>query len=163
MMKFFVTTAALCLAPLLASAQIYKCGNSFSEVPCSPSVPEGSKPNPATQRTTAPRALPKPQDLPARPEATARMVELCEQEVRSTLKDPASATLRDARRGGVETWCTKPQKQVRYYWMTVNAKNSYGAFVGEKPYRCAVDIGETTVLRVTQIAEAEALPAACSQ
>lgn len=163
MMKSLLTIAALSLTPLLASAQIYKCGNTFSEVPCAPSDPAGSNQNATTLRNNASKVLPKPPDLPARPEATARMVELCEREVRSTLKDPASATLRDTRRGGVETWCTKPQKQVRYYWLTVNAKNSYGAFVGEKPYRCAVDIGETMVIRVTQISETAALPAACSQ
>lgn len=95
-------------------------------------------------------------DLPASEETIARAAALCEAAVRHKMKDPAAAKITDIHRSRTDRWCTKPTTtQVRYYWMTVNGKNSYGAYVGEKPYRCALDMSETLVLGISQIGESE--------
>ncbi len=95
-------------------------------------------------------------DLPASPEAIAQASALCEAAVRREMKDPDAAKIKDTHRSRTEKWCTRPTiTQVRYYWMTVNGKNSYGGYVGEKPYRCALDMSESIVLGVAQIGEFE--------
>ena len=80
---------------------------------------------------------------------------LCETAVRNQMKDPESARFKDMHRSRTDRWCTKPPIQVRYYWVTVNGKNSYGGYVGEKPYRCALDMTESVVLGISQIGEFE--------
>jgi len=138
-----------------ASAQIYKCGNSFSQMPCGPDA----KVIAAPAHKDSP--LPIPPDLPAAPDVVAKAKASCEQAVRQRMKDPESARIKDVRRGETASWCRHGPEPVRYYWMTVNAKNSYGGYVGEQSYRCAMDINEQTVLGVAQLAPGEALPARC--
>lgn len=87
-------------------------------------------------------------------EATGHAAALCESALRQAMKDPAAAMVSGIRRGRTGEWCN-PDIQVRYYWAIVNGKNSYGGYVGEKPYRCALDMAETKVLKVSQIGEHE--------
>jgi hypothetical protein len=117
--------------------------------------------NAPTKEVKVVKSLPKPEDVPATSETISRISAACEQAARDRLKDPETARVKDIRRGGVETWCTKPPRAVCYYWMVINAENSYGGYVGEKPYRCATDINETVVLGIAQLGEGEALPASC--
>lgn len=98
--------------------------------------------------------LPAAPDLPASEETIKQASALCEAAVRSSMKDPESARITNIHRGGIGKWC-KPTRDVRYYWMVVNGKNSYGGYVGEKPYRCALNMSETVVIGVAQIGEFE--------
>lgn len=170
--KQLLLFAALCVCSVGAFAQIYKCGNIWSQTPCAPDAKlvapgapaqtneaDGRRFPPGPGSRTA--SLPKAPDLPATPQVVEHAKALCESAIREQLKDPESARIRNTRRGEAETHCTTPPTFVRYYWMFVNAKNSYGGYVGEKPYRCDLNIAESAVMRVTQIGPGEALPVRC--
>lgn len=135
---FFASTAAF-------AQDAYKCKVNgtmvYQDSPCKAVGPAPAEPQ-----------LP---DLPATNETIQRATALCETAVRNQMKDPESAKIKDIRRSRTDRWCRTPPIQVRYYWMTVNGKNSYGGYVGEKPYRCALDMGESVVLGVAQIGEYE--------
>lgn len=152
------------MASLSVHAQIYKCGSTWSQMPCGDAQQLIQAPPKQERRvldTRPGRTLPKPADNPADAQTLARAAAACEEAVRRTMKDPEGTRIKGTRRGGVETWCTKPPTPVRYYWMVVNGRNSYGGYVGEKPYRCTLDINESSVIDITQQAEGEAYPAAC--
>ena len=136
------TISLMLISPLIAQ-EAYRCkvGGSMliQDTPCKVVGPAPAIP-----------------DLPASDETIARAAALCEAAVRREMKDPTAAKITDIHRSRTDRWCTKPTTtQVRYYWMTVNGKNSYGAYVGEKPYRCALDMSETLVLGISQIGESE--------
>ncbi len=88
-------------------------------------------------------------------EATIQLASsLCEAAARAIMKDPEAARISNIHRSRTDNWCN-PSRKVRYYWMMINGKNSYGGYTGDQPYRCALDISETDVLSVIQIRESE--------
>lgn len=65
------------------------------------------------------------------------MIEFGENEVKSTLKDPTSAIF--------ESFYVKSGEGNGYVCGTVNAKNSYGGYVGRKNYYIYIEIKNGTV------------------
>ena len=141
-MKLFVLVAGFVLSLPSFGQDAYRCKK-----------PDGSmviQDSPCRVQGPAPIV----QDLPANDETVRNASALCDAAVRAEMKDPEAARVSNIRRGRIGKWC-RPNIDVRYYWMVVNGKNSYGGYVGDKPYRCALDMSESTVLGVAQIGEHE--------
>lgn len=68
------------------------------------------------------------------------------------LKDADSARIKDVRRGGAsmqyQDGRTFPGVS---YFLTINAKNSYGGYTGEKLWTCTFDAAEKNLIRVREI------------
>ncbi len=119
---------------------MYRCGSTFSQQPCGPDATEikghgGPQPS-------------MPQG-PGEPEKVARMKALCREMLiqAPSWKDRDSLKIGEIRRGkaDVKTIDGAPQV-VRLYLTTVNGKNSYGAYTGDKPAVCYANEHETRVL-----------------
>ena len=126
--------------PGVVSAQnVYKCGNTYSETPC------------ATDAKPMDSGLIKPQAPRVAPSAekVQRNMDLCKSVLRSSLKDPNSAQIKD------ETRLSKLMDGVNFstferfpavgYSMQVNAKNSYGGYTGYKTGICYFDLAEEKI------------------
>lgn len=75
----------------------------------------------------------------------------CEQMLRNVpaWKDKGSLVFSGFFRGKVTTMKIGDQSvAVVEYWTNVNAKNSYGGYVGEKPAICYANMGETQILDI---------------
>lgn len=135
------TFAALGLALFSAtcSAQtVYRCGNSFQDTPC-PGAPIKVQPGLSEIEKAAD------------PEKERFMIAACEQAVRAHpgWKDPTSLLMAPVRRGKEEYRLIGNKKlPVRAYITGVNAKNSYGAYVGETFVACYANLEETELLNV---------------
>lgn len=84
-------------------------------------------------------------------ERTNKMAEACVQYIRNAQvwKDRASLQIDPPVRGQFTTIVKDGKTQaVVQYLTTVNAKNSYGGYVGAKPAVCYVNAAETRVLSV---------------
>lgn len=75
---------------------------------------------------------------------------MCENRVKGKLKDPDSAKVTGLRRGDPDRMSGKA---VRYYWMDVNAKNSFGAYTGMRVFGCILNSDESSVLFAGAYAE----------
>ena len=74
---------------------------------------------------------------------------MCEQWIRSIpgWKDPDSIKHDGITRGKHETRKINGQSQIVVpYYAMVNAKNSYGAYAGARPYICYANQGETNII-----------------
>ena len=119
------------------SAQtMYRCGNMFSQIPCDKVG-----------------AIPIITGTPTQSTPVLKGRLLCKAAVpqRLALKDPYSAVVDvgESSRPAVIEYAGQPMMS-REYLVTVNAKNSYGAYVGVKPYSCYLSENETNVLLVSE-------------
>lgn len=127
--------AAIITLPASAFAQpLYRCGNTYSQTPC------------------APEAAPKKLPSGAAPEAAAGLQgkELCSSDgIRQLgLPDPESARIGAVVKGGSEViqYAGKPTV-ARKYLVTVNAKNVYGAYDGDRVFHCFLSEDERRILK----------------
>lgn len=132
--------AAICVAGGHTSAQsIYRCGNTFSELPCGPAAKQIGTP---PKRSA--RLLP---DTPPPAEKIATNLATCERTVRASLKDPDSAKIDPLGRVGPDYQYLMGERVAGVnYAISVNAKNSYGGYTGFKTYICGFDATESTLL-----------------
>lgn len=73
----------------------------------------------------------------------------CVSEIKATLKDPESAVFSEVERGKLANdYTVKPVSPSVWYAVTVNAKNSFGAFSGRKQQFCAFDLDENNILYI---------------
>ena len=107
------------------------------------------------QRATAPykeagKLLEENKDRPPPSPAVVRQnIQACTQAVRSTLKDPESARIGDAKRDRRTYDDTRGTVVVGVsYLVEVNAKNSFGAYTGMKTHTCFFDMNESKLLFV---------------
>lgn len=138
MRNFFV---ALVLGMALWSAQaqhLYRCGNNFSQVPCG----DDAKPSPSYKGFAAPIKG-------SEGDRTSAMKAACIQWLRSmpAWKDRDSVKVENVNRGkaDVETIDGAPTVIIRYT-ASVNAKNSYGGYTGEKLAVCYANEQETKII-----------------
>jgi hypothetical protein len=76
---------------------------------------------------------------------------LCLDTIRTTLKDPASARIELVTKDSIVdvTGLDGKVQPAQKYSLLVNAKNSFGAYTGAKPYRCLLTVDERRVIDVT--------------
>jgi hypothetical protein len=127
--------AALAVLPASAVAQqLYRCGNTYSQTPCAIDA--------------APKKLPTvaAPDAPAGPQGK----ELCSSDGIKLLglPDPETARIGTVVKGGSEViqYAGKPTV-ARKYLMTVNAKNVYGGYEGDRVFQCFVSEDERRILK----------------
>lgn len=131
-----------CLAAGPAMAQVYKCPDGtgrtvMQQMPCSGGEQMKVAPSSATPSEVS--------DL------RAKAAQMCEAALRSApaWKDADSVKVTNVRRVGFTTIKMHDTTlAVVRYSATVNGKNSYGAYAGEKPASCYVNGTETKVLDV---------------
>lgn len=130
-----------------AGAQnVYKCGNTYSQSPCATDAAVVSlQPNGTANLGSANRI----KDT-ATPEQQASQEALCLAGVRASLKDPESARFSGVTRNGmfdgVVPGVDGPAMKHVSYSGHVNAKNSYGGYVGDKLFFCSRRAAGTKVL-----------------
>ncbi|UZZ64524.1 hypothetical protein [Curvibacter phage PCA1] len=132
------TAATLLLLPACVGAQtMYRCGNTFSQQPC------GSDAKPiATVGVVQPERA-------ADPAKVSVMQTQCEQWVREkpSWKDRESVKTSMPTRNKLETRTVNGVGQIVVsYRVLVNAKNSYGAYQGEKTYTCYANRDESKII-----------------
>ena len=120
---------------------MYRCGSTFSQVPCDKSA--SSVPVPSQSKQAATHNQPRVQGR-----------DLCIVAVpaRLLLKDPYSAVISvmsDKPRFTTIEYANTPMV-AKEYILSVNAKNSYGAYVGAKPYFCYLNEPESNVIAVSE-------------
>jgi hypothetical protein len=133
------TLLSLLLCATAAVAQTYKCGNAYSQVPCS------GQPQAPISKDGAPK-LPAASDKPALKGAA-----LCRDEApkMANLMDPYSA--RVERVGDAQPAVIQIGQQpieAKRFDVYINSKNRFGAYTGAVPYACIVSIDERRVLNV---------------
>ena len=122
-LKLAAAISAAVLSSPAISQRMYKCGNTYSQIPCDKNA------EPARVFS----------DAKADPPVGLRGKDLCKAAVPKSvnLKDPYSARVETV--GGptfeVVTFANQPLT-VKRYDVAVNAKNSYGAYTGIKLYKC---------------------------
>lgn len=120
---------------------MYRCGTTFSQVPCDKSA--SSIPVPSHSKQAATQNQPRLQGR-----------DLCTVAIpsRLSLKDPYSAVIsvvNDKPRFTTIEYANTPMV-AKEYILSVNAKNSYGAYVGAKPYFCYLNEPESNVLAISE-------------
>jgi hypothetical protein len=135
--------AALCIWPASAlTQQMYRCGNTFSQQPCGPD---------ATAIKSQGVLQPPAPDVHGHGEKVERMKALCREALIRVpaWKDRDSLKIGPVHRGSAEVRTIGGSPQVvRTYATTINSKNSYGAYEGEKAAACYVNEHETKVLDI---------------
>jgi hypothetical protein len=118
----------------LASAQMYKCGNTFSQTPC------------------APDAVAKPMQPSAAPGAATDVTgyDLCAAAARKMVSSPEPETARiqpvGERRSEVIQYAGKPIATHRYE-LAIDAKTPNGVYSGLQPYACWLSEDQRRVLQ----------------
>lgn len=162
----FVTLLVLSAS---ANAQLYKCEKSgkttVGDQPCpKDSVDLNPKkltipppPKPAVASTSASTSTlkfyncsyndkslkPCLPDNPVKSSVKDTAIAMCVARLKASLKDPYSAKILKTVRGGPDTI---KGELVRYYWVDINAKNSFGAFAGPTAYGCLMNADESKLL-----------------
>ena len=135
----FFGILAMALSQQALAQTTYRCGNTFSQVPC--------------EKNATAMPIPMPSKSAPQPPQGPKGRELCKAAVPRmlTLKDPYSAVVEVAEtpRIAAITYANTPM-MAKEYLVTVNAKNSYGGYVGAKPYFCYLSQNETNVLGVLE-------------
>lgn len=175
MLKQISLCASLLLVATGTPAQtMYRCGTAYSDRPCGPDakVLNEPKPKPAddddylkklksdvadTERALIQRRdeaafVKATQPLPTKtadPEQTSRMQEYCRIWIKHARewKDRDSLKISDPKRGNAEyKWLREKLIIAWPYYARVNAKNSYGGYVGEQLITCYANKDETSIL-----------------
>jgi hypothetical protein len=136
--KFLILAALAGHAGLACAQQMYKCGSTFSQTPCSPD---------AVAKPVQPSAVP---DGPA----GVTGYELCAAAARKMIPSPEPETARiqpaGERRSEVIQYAGKPIATHRYD-LVVDAKTSYGVFSGLQPYACWLSEDQRRVLQFRSV------------
>lgn len=137
--KALLSLPLLLLLSTAASGQnLYRCGSTFSQTPCgNETAPARKLPSAAASGASAPAASGK---------------ELCERTLLNdgTLPDPYSAKIRTLRdKTEVIQYAGQAVAAVRYN-LHVNARNSAGAYTGERLYACHLSPDGFRVLQMSQ-------------
>lgn len=138
-MKTLLFTAAVALLlPASVGAQtMYRCGTTFSQQPCG-----------ADAKAIATVGVVQP-ERPADPSKVVAMQAACQQWVREKPawkdRDSVRSTTPVRQKLDTRTVAGVGQLVVPYRTM-VNAKNSYGAYQGEKTYTCFADRDESKII-----------------
>jgi hypothetical protein len=140
----FISLLGFAIVPLFSqptgAQQMYRCGSTFSQQPCGPEATVIK--NHGVLQPSIPQG-------PGEAEKVARMKNLCrEMLIRvPSWKDRDSLKIGEIYRGkaDVRTIDGAPQI-VRLYITTINGKNSYGAYTGDKAAVCYANEHETKVL-----------------
>ena len=153
-----------------ANAQLYKCTKdgktTIGDQPC----PKGSVDHNPQKLTIPPPPKPTPKVNEDSPKVTLKFyncsyndkslkpclpdnpvkvavkdaaIAMCVARLKSSLKDPYSAKILRADRGTPDT---VKGELVRYYWVDINAKNSFGAFAGPTTYGCLMNADESKLV-----------------
>jgi len=121
-------SATLLLLAGQAGAGMYRCGNTFSDKPCSGASGKELKTYASGDTAGEGQSL------------LERGSKVCADDLpkRFSFMDPDSVKIRAVAGGGkMEVIDYASQKiTARAYQLMVNEKNEYGAYTGEKPYRC---------------------------
>lgn len=126
----FALAALLFAAPVVAQT-VYRCGSTYSATPCG----EGQKELKVMTPSSSGGRKYKPVDDLATDEMKAGDEKSCFDAVRARLKDPDSAKFSGVSRAVYEAAPGSRQTIVMYSGY-VNAKNSYGGYVGPKLFSC---------------------------
>ncbi|MBC3830951.1 DUF4124 domain-containing protein [Undibacterium amnicola] len=161
--------AVLLVVSTSASAQLYKCEKdgkiTVGDQPCPKSSVDLNPqkliipppPKPVTQASSSPESRlkfyncsyndkslkPCLPDNPVKVSVKNAAILQCVASLKSGLKDPHSAKILKAVRGAPDTI---KGELVRYYWVDINAKNSFGAFAGPTAYACLMNADESKLL-----------------
>jgi hypothetical protein len=131
----FAAGAAALLATASHAQTLYRCGSTFSQVPCAADA--------ASMQTRADRVADAP--------AAAHGADLCTAAAPTMLAlvDPYSAQIESVQRGPAESimYGNRPTT-AHTYVMMINAKNQYGAYNGTRAYACHLSEDELRVLDV---------------
>jgi hypothetical protein len=125
----------LLMATAALAQPLYRCGNTYSQTPCAPDA------RPA--RISSGAAPDQPEGLQGQ--------ELCAAEAPRLLgmPDPYSARIESLARGETEVIQYAGQPiAARKVHLTINARNSTGAYAGEQAYLCYLSEDERRILRV---------------
>jgi hypothetical protein len=150
------------LCALCATAhaqQVYRCGSTYSQTPCgavAKEIPISTGDRPQTIESiqadlakTKRLLTTKIPDVATSPELVEANKRTCTQIIRSSMKDPESARIGDVSRvGAANSYYAGKNYQAVSYTALVNGKNSYGGYVGEKPYYCEFSMDEKTFMRI---------------
>jgi hypothetical protein len=126
--------SCLVLLPWAAGSQaqtLYRCGNTFSQVPC------------AADAASARVSSHTPDARPGREVCTTEGV------ARLGLPDPEGVKIVSVQRGGAEVIQFAGKSLVaRRYDLALNPRNAYGAYTGVQHYACYLSEDEQRVLKV---------------
>ena len=132
-----VIAIGLALVAGAASAQhLYRCGSTFSQTPCGPDAKQVSA------------AVPQPSG-PVDPEVRVKIEDDCR---RWIVGVPQWKDRESVRIGTIYRGANQPRdgRVLRAYHVSVNAKNSYGGYQGERPFVCYADEASAKVLDLYQ-------------
>ncbi len=126
--------------------KLYRCGSTFSQTPCGADAQE-------IKAAGVPQPIPQPALESLAPERYAEVRAMCERGIREqpAWKDPDSVKIRSIVRGArtiAVTFESGRRRAVAPWYVTVNAKNSYGGYAGERLAECYFDPDEKTLLSV---------------
>lgn len=129
----FLLLAALAAGGVQAQA-LYRCGNTYSQVPCAPdAVPQKGR-----------------SDAPAEKSGGAQGYELCASHAKTAVESPEPQSARvqqiGLRKAEVIQYADKPVAAHRYD-LSVDAKTAYGVFSGPQPYSCWLSEDQRRVLQ----------------
>ena len=142
---FAAAVVLACVAPHAYAQKLYRCGNTFSQVPCGQDAQE-------VRAAGVPQPVPTTALAELTPERHAEVQAMCERGIRMrpAWKDPDSVkitAIRRAKRTEVVTLGGK-RREIAPWYAAVNAKNSFGGYTGEKIVDCYFDAKEEALLDV---------------
>lgn len=126
--------------------KLYRCGNTFSQIPCGADAQE-------MKAAGVPQPVPTSALEELTPERYAELRAICEAGVRSipAWKDPDSVKIGAVRRGNrtiAMDFASGRRRAVAPWFVTVNARNGFGGYGGEKVAQCYFDPAESKLLDV---------------
>lgn len=140
---------AVCLTVMGATAgaqTMYKCGTTFSQTPCAPDAKE-------VRAAGVPQPVVAPPLPAATPQREAELAVKCHLALRDipAWKDRESLRIEPPSRGreAVVRDINGVRRPVIPYYTTINARNSYGGYTGEKAAACYFDMAEERIVDLT--------------
>jgi hypothetical protein len=130
-----VVSATVVLPTASMSQQLYRCGNKYSQTPCDAEakparVPSGAAPDQAKR-------------------SHGKDLCLAEGPQKLGFSDLESTRISSVAKGAAEVIQYADQPIVAHkYVMTINTKDAYGAYIGERPYSCFLSEDEHRILKV---------------
>lgn len=136
--------AALLFAGTCSAQTMYRCGNTFSQNPCGPDAKEI-----AISGVPQPSAASRIVQTPVDPDKAERMKAECLVWIKERIawKDRDSLKIGTTEAGLLRYSPLLGVEQViREYTTPVNAKNSFGAYIGEKLVVCQANADDTRIV-----------------
>jgi hypothetical protein len=130
--------ALAAVLPVCQAQSLYRCGNTYSQVPCAAA---------ASAVRIAPAAAPDPAPgLQGKELCSALVPRLVR------LDDPGSVRIESVVKGDAEVIQYAGQAiATRKYILSVNLANAHGAYVGARPYACFLSEDERRILQVSPV------------